>query len=969
MKRLCFCIAILHIAVLALGEVTITNLVVAQRPGTKLVDITYDLISGTTNVSPISMQVKNGSNTVTSTTLTGDKGTVIVGANKSIVWNMGADWNGKTASGVVFSIFIAPDGGDPAAVSWEAVNSRWIKNIYANGNITMSDKNTGKMWTYNPNCGGEYGMTWKDATNYCNNLTYAQHSDWELPDFDTLLGAWSQRSVFLSTQGNSYWSSSAYTTYVSVLRGFDGQEVVVTAKTNTFFQVWPVRDATSITAGKIYSAQADLDSRDYILVADSRYGTPIPSMGANVYAWGATVTCSVENAVSGSVNSTCTGWEGTGSVPSVGSGNITGPIVLTNLNSSIKWLWPVSTVSDLWAEQVTAVQRPGTKLVDVSYDLHSTETNSATVSLTVLRGTNSVDVLTASGDVGSGVSTGTVRTVVWDAGADWNGNLDDLTFRILGQDAQGAGVETPAGRVRIPAGGNEGSDPDSGAYSLTVTNSLFMDASEVTKAQWDAVYSWAVTNGYSFANAGSATAANHPVQTVSWIDAVKWCNARSEMEGFVPCYSTNDWSCNLNANGYRLPTVEEWQYAARGGLSGKRFPWGDTIAHSNAVYYSSSSLAYDVSPTRGFHPSFGAGTASEQTGTDNGYGLFAMAGNVMEWCNDLSGGSRVLAGGSFDQFADAARCSYTTQLSPSSADYNIGFRTVQRASSSASAETGSAVPVDTRDYLLTVESAHGSPVPNIGTNVYAWHATVTASVDSAVISGLTNWTSAGWSGAGSVPPEDGTANTGAFVLTNPASSITWNWNTNYWLETVTNGTGQVTGGNRWVAQGSNVTLSITLASGWLFMGWSGDVTNDYTEANIIIPVVRPISVTATFSDDADGDGLLNTNETALGTNPRNRDSDGDGLSDPNELVAGTSPTNSASVLDIQLNLSGSANELSWYGVSGRYYQLEYTDNLGQSWIPKGTVVSGANSSVLKLDIGAGEKRFYRIRVSGSPDDL
>jgi hypothetical protein len=75
------------------------------------------------------------------------------------------------------------------------------------------------------------------------------------------------------------------------------------------------------------------------------------------------------------------------------------------------------------------------------------------------------------------------------------------------------------------------------------------------------------------------------------------------------------------------------------------------------------------------------------------------------------------------------------------------------------------------------------------------------------------------------------------------------------------------------------------------------------------------------------------------------------------------------VLDLQLTLSGLANELSWYGVNGRYYQLEYTDDLGTSWIPKGTVVSGANSAVLKLDIGAGEKRFYRIRVSDSPAGL
>ncbi len=276
---------------------------------------------------------------------------------------------------------------------------------------------------------------------------------------------------------------------------------------------------------------------------------------------------------------------------------------------------------------------------------------------------------------------------------------------------------------------------------------------------------------------------------------------------------------------------------------------------------------------------------------------------------------------------------------------------------------------DSRDYKLIVSSSHGSPLPAVGTNLYAWRTTVTGSVNSAVTSGLTNWTSTGWSGSGSIPVSGVSTNTGGIMLTGLVSSIVWNWNTNYWIETVTSGAGQVDGGNRWVLQGSNATVSASPDSGWLFMGWSGDATNGYTEESIIIPIVRPVSITATFSDDADGDGLLNTNETALGTNPRNSDSDGDGSGDPQELVAGTSPTNFSSVLTVQLSPGGSANQLSWYGVSSRYYQLEYTDNLTNGWSPKGTVVSGTNSTVIKLDIGAETKRFYRVRVSDSPAGL
>ena len=93
------------------------------------------------------------------------------------------------------------------------------------------------------------------------------------------------------------------------------------------------------------------------------------------------------------------------------------------------------------------------------------------------------------------------------------------------------------------------------------------------------------------------------------------------------------------------------------------------------------------------------------------------------------------------------------------------------------------------------------------------------------------------------------------------------------------------------------------------------------------------------------------------------------MNDSQELIAGTSPTNSASVLAVQLSTDVSANQVSWYGVSGRYYRLEYTDDLTNGWTPKGTVSSGANAQIMKLDIPSGGKRFYRIRVSDNPSGL
>ena len=87
------------------------------------------------------------------------------------------------------------------------------------------------------------------------------------------------------------------------------------------------------------------------------------------------------------------------------------------------------------------------------------------------------------------------------------------------------------------------------------------------------------------------------MQTVDWYDVVKWCNARSQQAGLTPVYYTDtDLTqvytngeriryVNWTANGYRLPTEAEWEKAARGGLSGQRFPWGNTISESQANYY------------------------------------------------------------------------------------------------------------------------------------------------------------------------------------------------------------------------------------------------------------------------------------------------------------------------------------------------------------------------------------------------
>lgn len=311
---------------------------------------------------------------------------------------------------------------------------------------------------------------------------------------------------------------------------------------------------------------------------------------------------------------------------------------------------------------IRASQRAGTHLVDIYYNLSAVGPCKVYVAVSDNAGTSyNVPVFTLSGALGAGVTPGNDRLVVWNAGTDWPGRFNSqCRVRVTADD--GTAPPAPPEMAYIPAGTFQMGDSfltDSSTHELPVHNvhisAFFMDKFEVSREKWLDVYAWAVANGYNFTYGGSFKAATHPVHTINWYDAVKWCNARSEKEGLTPCYyidpaqtivyrtnheSITNVCVKWTANGYRLPTEAEWEKAARGGLNAKRFPWGDTITHSLANYYAqTNAYHYDVSPTQILHPTYNIGsepmTSPVGSFPPNGYGLYDMAGNLGEWVWDV----------------------------------------------------------------------------------------------------------------------------------------------------------------------------------------------------------------------------------------------------------------------------------------------------------------------------------------------
>jgi len=311
-----------------------------------------------------------------------------------------------------------------------------------------------------------------------------------------------------------------------------------------------------------------------------------------------------------------------------------------------------SGVANVVISNVSAAQRLGTRMIDIDYDVTALS-SPVGVSLEISADggiTWSVPANTVTGVIGANVTPGTNLRMSWNAGTDWNNHAaSQMRFRIKVSNLWDFSL--------IPGGNFTMGDTIDGVdtempHSVNVSP-FYMQKKEVSKADWDEVRAWGLLHGYTDIAVGDGRAANHPVQNVTWFDVAKWCNARSEKENIMPCYYTDSAQTAVYRTGktypdntmvkwteigYRLPTEAEWEKAARGGLSENRFPWGDTISHSEANFQNDGSESYQTGSI-GYHPTYlnyisGPVTAPGGSFQANGYGLYDMAGNVSEWCWD-----------------------------------------------------------------------------------------------------------------------------------------------------------------------------------------------------------------------------------------------------------------------------------------------------------------------------------------------
>lgn len=319
--------------------------------------------------------------------------------------------------------------------------------------------------------------------------------------------------------------------------------------------------------------------------------------------------------------------------------------------------------------------------VDISYNLRAEgETRVVLVVSDDGGKTYNLFPTAVKGDIGSGITSGMGKEVMWFPSVDKIKLTNQIRLKLIATDLKARRI------ARI-----EGGTFFNGVDSVSVS-AFLMDQFEITQREYLEVMS---SNPSYF-----RSVANAPVESVSWFDAIEYCNRRSLYEGYTPAYSyasygTNPgtwpegWNLDFNnhlklswdptADGYRLPTEMEWMWAAKGGIKARGVKYSGSKKIDAVAWYEKNSESR---------------THTVGTKISNEISLWDLSGNVMEWVWDVygnypkgkqtdpsgpaTGSTRVLRGGSYNRPALYAEVSHRESENPTMIADHIGFRVCRK---------------------------------------------------------------------------------------------------------------------------------------------------------------------------------------------------------------------------------------------------------------------------------------------------